>query len=85
MRTLIDKHDLGFIEGCHPRTIERRLSQRDDFPEPVVGDPETNTRVQWFCKDIIEWYEKNPEILRHARAVVEHVLRMPRRKRGEAA
>lgn len=83
MRALVDKHDLGLIEGCHPHTIERRRSQRDDFPKPVTGDNKTNARVQWFCEDIIAWYEKHPEVLLHARVIVEHVLSQPRWKRGQ--
>ncbi len=85
MRALVDKQDLGIIEGCHPRTIERRLSQRQDFPEAAVGNPDTNAKVQWFAEDIIAYYEKHPDVLRHARAVVEYVLRMPRKKRSRAA
>lgn len=85
MRALIDKRDLGTIEGVHRRTIERRIATRPDFPKPVVGNPDTNARVQWFTEDIIKWYENHPDVLRHARAVVEFVLRMPRKKRSRAA
>lgn len=85
MRALIDKRDLAEVEGCHRRTIERRLTERPDFPDPVVGNPDSNTKVQWFSNDVIAWYEKHPDVLRHARAVIEYVLRQPKKRRSQAA
>ena len=86
MRALLDKRDLGEIEGISRRTLERRIAERTDFPEPVTGSPDTNARVQWFAERCIEWYERHPEVLRHARPVVEFVMKQkPRRRRKSIA
>lgn len=80
MRTLCDKKDLCHFEGCSKRTMERRIMERTDFPKPVVGDHVSNTRLQWYSEDVILWYEKHPDVLRHARVIVEHALQFERVK-----
>ena len=85
MRPLLDKHELGLIEGVGKRTIHRRLLKRTDFPKPVVGDSKTNARLQWFGDDLIKWYSKHPEIVRNARRVVEFVMNEKRPKKNATA
>jgi len=74
MRTLCDKKDIRHFEGCSMRTVNRRIDEREDWPEPATGGDGTNTKLQWFSEQVIRWYEAHPGVLRHARLVVEHTL-----------